>query len=188
MENPLHAAHYADRACQAQVRVVENVQLARDTYRVRFDCPEIARRIVPGQFLMLRLAGCNDPLLGRPLALYDTVLDAAGQPVGVDIVYLVVGKMTRRLATFQPGQPLEVWGPLGNGFPPTRRRAPGDGRRRHRPDAVSGAGPRVARSARYGDPPRPVAPAARVTLCYGARSRTTWPASTTSRRWASRSA
>ena len=56
------------------------MQLARDTYRVRFACPEIARRIVPGQFLMLRLAGCNDPLLGRPLALYDMVLDAAGEP------------------------------------------------------------------------------------------------------------
>ncbi len=45
--------------------------LARDTYRIRFECPDIARRIVPGQFLMMRLAGGNDPLLGRPLALYD---------------------------------------------------------------------------------------------------------------------
>ena len=40
MANPLHAAHYADRACKPRVRVIENVQLARDTYRVRFDCPE----------------------------------------------------------------------------------------------------------------------------------------------------
>src|SRR5215475_2393330 len=99
------------------MRVVENVQLARDTYRIRFECPEIARRIVPGQFLMLRIAGCNDPLLGRPLALYDTVLDAAGWPSAIDVVYLALGKMTRRLANYGPGDELEIWGPLGNGFP-----------------------------------------------------------------------
>ena len=73
-------AAYADNAWYGPVTVEENVPLARDTYRIRFACPEIARRIVPGQFLMLRLADCNDPLLGRPLALYDVVPDAAGRP------------------------------------------------------------------------------------------------------------
>src|SRR4029079_6915338 len=85
--NPLHADFYADAVTQARVPVIENVQLARDTYRIRFECPEIARRIVPGQFIMLRLAELNDPLLGRPLALYDTVLDAAGRPFAIDVVY-----------------------------------------------------------------------------------------------------
>ena len=72
--SPLHAAYCADDACQTRVRVLENVQLARDTYRVRLDCPEVAARIVPGQFVMLRIADVDDPLLGRPLALYDTAL------------------------------------------------------------------------------------------------------------------
>ena len=40
-----------------------------------------------------------------------------GRPVAVDVVYLVVGKMTGRLVEVQPGESLEVWGPLGNGFP-----------------------------------------------------------------------
>jgi dihydroorotate dehydrogenase electron transfer subunit len=96
--------------------VVENVRLAQDTYRVRLDCPELAAAIRPGQFVMLRLPGVTDPLLGRPFALYDTVLDAAGLPVGIDVVYLVVGKMTGRMAALQPGDRLDVWGPLGNGF------------------------------------------------------------------------
>ena len=56
---------------------VENVRLARNTYRIRLHCPELARAIRPGQFLMLRLPGRTDPLLGRPFALYDTVLDDA---------------------------------------------------------------------------------------------------------------
>ena len=66
---------------------------------------------------MMRLAEGNDPLLGRPLALYDVVTDANGNPDGLDIVYLVVGKMTRRLAELKPEAKLEIWGPLGNGFP-----------------------------------------------------------------------
>src|SRR3954469_1963698 len=95
--NPLHADFYADGACQARVRVLENVPVARDTYRVRFECPEIAGRIVPGQFVMLRLADLNDPLLGRPLALYDVIFDRSGTPIAVDVVYLKLGKMTSRL-------------------------------------------------------------------------------------------
>src|SRR5947209_14362236 len=98
-------------------RVLENVLLARDTYRIRLPFPELARLIRPGQFVMLRLPGRTDPLLGRPFALYDTVLDGAGNPVGIDIVYLVVGKMTGLLAEVAAGEKVEAWGPLGNGFP-----------------------------------------------------------------------
>jgi dihydroorotate dehydrogenase electron transfer subunit len=162
---------YADNAWYGPVTVVENVQLARDTYRLRFGCAEIARRIVPGQFLMLRLAGCNDPLLGRPLALYDVVADAEGRPHSIDVVFLVVGKMTRLLAEFQAGSQLEVWGPLGNGFPPTAAE--------HLVMVAGGIGQTpfltLAREYlglhAYGDPRRGVPLARRVTLCYGVRGR-----------------
>ena len=101
----------------AAVDVLENVRLARQTYRVRLLSPELAGAIRPGQFLMIRLPDHSDPLLGRPFALYDTVLDANGRPIGVDVVYLVVGKLTGLLAAVQAGDKLQVWGPLGNGFP-----------------------------------------------------------------------
>jgi dihydroorotate dehydrogenase electron transfer subunit len=96
---------------------IENVALAERTYRIRLECPEIAAAIRPGQFVMLRLSDTNDPLLGRPFALYDTVLDGAGQPFAIDIVYLVVGKMTGLLSRLSSADRVEVWGPLGNGFP-----------------------------------------------------------------------
>ncbi len=117
MNEQMDQHFYADRAWRGETLVRENVRLAHDTYRIRFSCPPIARRIFPGQFIMIRLAGCNDPLLGRPLALYDVVDDANANPDGLDIVYLVVGKMTRRLAGLEPEAKLEIWGPLGNGFP-----------------------------------------------------------------------
>ncbi len=101
----------------ASVEVIENVQVARQTYRIRLHCPDLARSIRPGQFVMVRLSGHSDPLLGRPFALYDTVLDEGGQPAGIDVVYLIVGKVTGLLANRRPGDQLDVWGPLGNGFP-----------------------------------------------------------------------
>jgi dihydroorotate dehydrogenase electron transfer subunit len=99
------------------IRVIENAPLARDTYRIRLHAPVLARAIRPGQFVMLRAPDRTDPLLGRPFALYDTVLDASGQPEAIDIVYLVVGKLTEMLASFRARECIDVWGPLGNGFP-----------------------------------------------------------------------
>lgn len=110
MNNPLHAAYYADQAVNMTVPIVENVRIARDTFRTRFTCPEMAARITPGQFFMVRLSGCDDPLIGRPFALYEA---EAGS---IDFVYVVGGKLTGRLAGMTAGRMLDVWGPLGNGF------------------------------------------------------------------------
>ncbi len=170
MTSPLHASYYADHAVQQDVVIAENVRVARDTYRLRCECPEIARRALPGQFLMLRLAGVNDPLLGRALALYDTVWTPDGAPWGIDVVYLAKGKFTRRLADSPPGVPLTLWGPLGNGFPvqPTEHLimvAGGIGQTPFLTLAAEHLGCRA-----YGAPPRSVTPAQEVTLCYGARS------------------
>jgi dihydroorotate dehydrogenase electron transfer subunit len=170
IDHPLAAAYYADDARQYQVVVIEQVRLATDTYRLRFDCPELAAKILPGQFLMIRLAEGSDPLLGRPFALYDTVLcESTGQPVGVDVVYLVVGKLTRLLAQCQPGDRFEVWGPLGNGFSvePVEHLIMVAGGIGQTPFLAMGRqflGGRV-----YGQPQRQVEAAKSATLCYGVR-------------------
>ncbi len=155
---------------QEIVAIKEHVPLARDTYRLRLPCPEVAAAILPGQFMMFRLPGTNDPLLGRPLALYDTYCDGAGRPAGIDIVYLAIGRMTRRFATMKPGDRLEIWGPLGNGFPPTETS--------HLIMVAGGIGqtPFMALArhylghAEYGQPPLAVSRAKKVTLCYGLRT------------------
>jgi dihydroorotate dehydrogenase electron transfer subunit len=169
MSHAAHAACFADAALAERVEVIENVRLARDTYRVRFYCAQTARRIVPGQFIMLRLAGIDDPLLGRPLALYDTVVSSSNEAIGIDVVYLAAGKMTRRLAECQPGQSLEMWGPLGNGFSPEPVEhlimvAGGIGQT---PFMAVGREYFGLRS--YGSPPRRVQKSNKITLCYGAR-------------------
>ena len=170
MSNPLHAAYYADQALQQTVEVVENIRIARHTFRLRFRFRELARRILPGQFLMIRLSGCDDPLIGRPLAMYDAVLGPDGEALDVDVVYIVKGKFTRRLAERLPSQRIDVWGPLGNGFPASETGhlvmvAGGIGQ-----TPFLALGQEYLGKRRYGSPARTGARASRVTLCYGARS------------------
>jgi dihydroorotate dehydrogenase electron transfer subunit len=126
--------------------------------------------VLPGQFVMLRLAGYDDPLIGRPLAVYDVLESATGVPTSIDLIYLVKGKLTTRLVKFLPGQRLDVWGPLGNGFDPIATK--------HLVMVAGGIGqtPFVCLAKEYlgrqkfGVPPREPARCDRVTLCYGARS------------------
>lgn len=102
--------------CHAVVEVTLNERLARDTFRIRLSCPEIARVIRPGQFVMIRLMGGDDPLLARPFALYDTFAKDAAEPTAIDVVYLVVGRVTKALSGLRSGDHVTAWGPLGNGF------------------------------------------------------------------------
>ena len=86
-------------AIQTTGKIVEHEQIARDTWRLRIKCPEIARQILPGQFFMVRDPRVTDPMLGRPFALLDTWEDSSGAPAGVDFGYLVVGKMTELMTS-----------------------------------------------------------------------------------------
>ena len=169
---------------QGESRVVLSEPLATDTWRLRFDAPAIANCFVPGQFVMLRLPGTRDPLLGRPLAIYDAgrgddvgLSNTASALTWIDVVYLVVGKATQRMTALRPGETLEVWGPLGNGFPvvdcdhlilvaggigqtpmlPVVKHRLGTA---NRASQARGTAPDAASAVR----------APRISLCYGARS------------------
>lgn len=113
-----------------QAEIIAHEQIAEATWRIRIDCPHLAKTACPGQFAMVRLANQNDPLLARPLAVYDVFGDdqkidhwqPTPSPTGrrnqkfVDFVYAVGGKFTTALTKLRPGDCLLLWGPLGNGF------------------------------------------------------------------------
>ncbi len=75
--------------------------------------PGLTRVFEPGQFVMLRSGRSLDPLLGRAFSIYR--ISEGADPV-LEILYKVMGKGTNYLAQLEPGEPVEVLGPLGNGF------------------------------------------------------------------------
>ena len=116
IDNPLSPQFCADQVGQYDVVLGYRKQLAADTYLVRFVCPELAARITPGQFVMVRTQRMSEALLGRAFALYDVIRDANGNPESIDVVFHTVGKMTNLLAEEPIESKLVIWGPLGNGF------------------------------------------------------------------------
>ncbi len=152
--------------CEATVDAVR--LMAHDTWAVRIHAPDLAARITPGQFFMVRPANGSDPLLGRPFALYDVYRDDQGQPLGVEFGFVKVGKMTTIMSDWQPGDRVQIWGPLGNGFPVANCRrlilvAGGIGQ-----TPFLGVAREALRLADYGRPV-PQQPEL-ITLCYGVRS------------------
>ena len=170
---------HADAATYADARIVFNHQVAARTWRIRIECPAIAAAAVPGQFAMLRIPGRSDPLLARPLAVYDTFTGEADRlPSGpaagrrfVDFLYLVHGKFTTALQDIGPGNELIVWGPLGNGFAAAQAAdhlilvAGGIGQ-----TALLAFGRERLDGGSYGSAGRSVPRSRRVTLCWGART------------------
>jgi dihydroorotate dehydrogenase electron transfer subunit len=86
------------------------------TYRhLGVAAPGFSRTLSPGQFVMVRPPFVADPLLPRAFSIYRVSQEAGGAPV-VEILYKVLGKGTQYLAQMDPGQAVEILGPLGNRF------------------------------------------------------------------------
>lgn len=93
-------------------RVISQEKLADGVYSMWIDSPAIASQAVPGQFISLY---CRDGarLLPRPISLCE--IDREGGRLR--IVYRIAGKGTAEFSAYQAGDPAEIMGPLGNGFP-----------------------------------------------------------------------
>lgn len=92
--------------------VADQKALSAEIYDLRIHAPQIAEQAVPGQFVSL-YSKDGAKLLPRPISL-----------CGIDrekgelrLVYRIAGAGTREFSALQPGDSIDVLGPLGNGFP-----------------------------------------------------------------------
>ena len=76
-----------------------------------------------GEFVMIRPSWVGDPFLPRAFSIYriSTRSSGAGSPPGdtppvIEILYKVLGRGTQCLSRMEPGQEIEILGPLGNAF------------------------------------------------------------------------
>lgn len=93
-------------------KVLAVYQVAPETYYMELEAPDIARLAVPGQFVHVRCSETQEPLLRRPLSIH-----MVSRPKGVlALLFRVIGKGTEMLAQRQPGDLVNLMGPLGRGF------------------------------------------------------------------------
>ncbi|MFH1904995.1 MAG: dihydroorotate dehydrogenase electron transfer subunit [bacterium] len=90
--------------------IIENKKVSSHCYKMTFESKEIACRVKPGQFLHIKCSDTYDPLLRRPISVHSIENNIIG------ILYKVIGRGTGLLSKKTSGEPIDVIGPLGNGF------------------------------------------------------------------------
>ncbi|MED3664050.1 FAD-binding oxidoreductase, partial [Geobacillus stearothermophilus] len=96
-----------------RMTVASQRRIAERTYELTLAGRLVQQMKQPGQFVHVKVAATADPLLRRPLSLCHIDRER-GQ---CTIIYRQEGKGTALLAQKQPGDAVDVLGPLGNGFP-----------------------------------------------------------------------
>ncbi len=100
--------HVLEERCE----LVDNVPMAGPLWNMALYAPEIAARILPGQFVHVKLPDFADHILRRPFSVYE-----ADAETGVlRILYQVVGSGSARMTTLDPSfvNGMSVMGPVGN--------------------------------------------------------------------------
>lgn len=93
-------------------KVIEQINLNNDYYKMKIKAPQIAMNAKPGQFVMLSIWKTKDPFLKRPFSFHK-IEPKKGT---FDILYKEVGKGTQIMANSNIGDQVELIGPFGNGF------------------------------------------------------------------------
>jgi dihydroorotate dehydrogenase electron transfer subunit len=86
------------------------IELENQIFLLKIYSPEIAQAINPGEFLNVRVSDSVYPLLRRPFSVCDVEGDY------IFLMFNILGEGTRILAKKQPGDTIDLLGPLGRGF------------------------------------------------------------------------
>lgn len=99
------------RPSEHAFRVLSNDEAAEGIRRLTIASP-VAKTLMPGQFMNLRVPGDGSQLLRLPLS-FARADAAAGTVV---LLYAVVGEGTERLSRMRPGEESTLVGPSGRGW------------------------------------------------------------------------
>ena len=93
--------------------IVGHQMIAPKIFEMTMEGTLVSSMTMPGQFVHIKVSNGMDPLLRRPISIcrIDPKLSR------FTIVYRADGKGTSLLSEKNPGEKVDVLGPLGNGFP-----------------------------------------------------------------------
>lgn len=94
-----------------QAEIIKKEQIKNDLFKFTIEASEIIDEIKPGQFIEIRVINSIEPLLRRPISIYNVnKIDNT-----IEFIFQVKGKGTKILAEREIGGKLDIVGPLGNG-------------------------------------------------------------------------
>ena len=99
-------------------RVLSNTPLSPGYNVLALEAPEIGAITSPGQFVMVKPAQGQDPMLRRPFSVFEILRDDRGGVHGISILNKRVGVGTALLYDARPGDVIATLGPLGKPFVP----------------------------------------------------------------------
>lgn len=94
--------------------VFRNEEIQQDHFLMKIKLPGEFENPLPGQFVMVRIAGLTDPFLSRPVSVYSFARSKSH--CMMDLLYRVVGKGTQIMAGLINGSQVEISGPLGGSY------------------------------------------------------------------------
>ncbi|CKH09734.1 Dihydrdoorotate oxidase B%2C electron transfer subunit [Fusobacterium polymorphum] len=92
--------------------VEENVQIAKDTYKMKIKGNFVKECRTPGQFVNIRIGDGREHVLRRPISISE--IDR-GENL-VTIIYRIVGEGTKFMVDIKKGNEIDIMGPLGRGY------------------------------------------------------------------------
>jgi len=101
--------------------VLSNQEISPGYFRMKILAPGYSTLAQAGQFVMFRVQSSLQPLLRRPFGIFrigfmPADCDEMAPKEFIEIIYKVVGSGTEIMKDLHQGDPVELLGPLGNGF------------------------------------------------------------------------
>jgi dihydroorotate dehydrogenase electron transfer subunit len=96
--------------------VLRNTRLSDDYNVIALHAPDVAGRVQPGQFVMVKPGARYEPLLRRPFSVFEILRDRLGAATGITLLNKRIGLGTRLLYELEAGDRLPCLGPIGRPF------------------------------------------------------------------------
>ena len=101
--------------------ILSNQEISPGYYRMKILAPGYHELAKPGQFVMFRVQRSLPPLLRRPFGIFRVGFlpadcDSMPPKEFIELIYKVVGSGTEIMQGLHQGDPVELLGPLGEGF------------------------------------------------------------------------
>jgi len=93
-----------------EAKILSQNKIKDSYWHCELSSAKVAKHVLPGQFINIRMSDKCDPLLRRPISVHGVKGER------IEILYEVVGKATEILSRKKAGELLDIIGPLGNGF------------------------------------------------------------------------